>query len=77
MTSRRTDTFGCQAVFSGTTQELFFSSVFPKSKCLCQSSARRGQPCIMSALTAMQLYLIQSLDKSKLKPLRNIHRVCL
>lgn len=52
------------------------SSLFPKSKCLCHSLARRGQPCIMPALTAMQLHRIQSLDKSQLKPLRTVHRVC-
>lgn len=53
-----------------TTQELF-----PKSKCLCHSLARRGQPCIMSALTAVQLYKIQSLDEGKLRPSGSIHRV--
>lgn len=46
---------------------IFLSSLFPKSKCLCHSLARRGQPCIMSALTAMQLYRIQSLDERRAK----------
>lgn len=46
---------------------IFLSSLFPKSKCLCHSLARRGQPCIMSALTAVQLYRIQSLDERRAK----------
>lgn len=53
----------------------FFSSLFPKFRCLCHSLARRGQPCIMSALTAVQLDRIQSLDKSFQKPSGTIHMV--
>lgn len=44
---------------------IFCSSLAPKSRCLCHSLARRGQPCIMSALTAVQLCRIQPLDESK------------
>lgn len=54
------------SVYSVTTQELFSQSL----NVLCHSLARRGQPCIMSALTAVQLYMIQSLDEIKLKPSR-------
>lgn len=62
-----------QAVFTVTTQEFFVYFCFQSLKVLCHSLACRGQPCIMSALTAMQLYMIQSLDERELKPPRAIY----
>lgn len=62
-----------QAVFTVTTQEFFVYLCFQSLKVLCHSLACRGQPCIMSALTAMQLYMIQSLDERELKPPRAIY----
>lgn len=46
-------------VHSLTTQDFF--GFLPKVLTSCRSLARRGQPCIMSALTASQLFRIQLL----------------
>lgn len=72
----KSDALTYQAVFTLWQLRIFFLPCFQSLKCLCHSLAHRGQPCIMSALTAMQLYRIQSLDRSKQKPWRTVHRVC-
>lgn len=72
----KSDALTYQAVFAVWQLRIFFLPCFQSLKCLCHSLARRGQPCIMSALTAMQLYRIQSLDRSKQKLWRTVHRVC-
>lgn len=45
-----------------TTQDFFLFVLFPNIMTSCRFLASRGQPCIMSALTAKQLFWIQSLD---------------